>query len=169
MTFYDSVPFPFGEGHNIRYTNEPLTPRHKEPRRYAFVWPRDGKEKGHHRPSSRLRDIFSGQGPDMFVAANGQRPLRTRWSNRPWLDPLAVDMTTHPMRWAGRKDEAYNFRTRRYGKERVTGLHDGVAHAVGPTPFKWVDVRWGEHKATPLSYRCSRGHWCQLTGEGGVY
>jgi hypothetical protein len=149
---YEPVPYPY-DYPNI-YENRPREPWEK--RRYAFVWPRDGK--GDDTFSGRLKDLLGNKGPDIFVRnAVGHRPLRCRWSNRAWLDPGLCDTTTAPMPWANRKDKSYNFYTRKYQDDTNPGGRKGR------DPFvTWTGAGWtrGRHPF-PANYRCEAGQYYQ--------
>ncbi|QDS75329.1 hypothetical protein FKW77_001899 [Venturia effusa] len=126
----------------------------------AFVWPRDGKR---NTTFGRIKDVFGDKGPDIFVMKNGARPLKTSWTNRRFTaldDPDAWlrDDTRRPMPWAKRgADEAYDFRTRKYGDTNR---------------YTWTDALWmqptgrkNEHQSKqnyPLAYKCSHGRWYQM-------
>ena len=97
-----------------------------------WVWPRD---KGNVGRWSRLKDVCSGKGPDIFVTSQRSRgPYRTEWSNcssqalrnggcysASMLDNLGYRCGNHDQLdapvWARRSPEqAYDFKSRRYCK-----------------------------------------------------
>lgn len=148
------------------YTNTLPDPFQRK--RYRWIWPRDKpSRKGHW---GRLKDVLTNQGPDVFVSSDHNRPLRRRWTNRPWLDEddNALDLTTESPFWVKRwrrPGVAYDFRTRKYKKDRPQvfeqWLFGAGANPVGD-PLTWTDARWegpsfGKHM--PNAYRCRHGDW----------
>jgi hypothetical protein len=131
------------------HQNAPLAPG--ERRRKQFVWPSDGKRKS---TWGRWKDLIDSKGPDIFVTNQGHRPTRNQWRNNyqdfdhlesPWEAQRA-------MPWAKRHSEKpYEFRTRRYRRER---------------PGAWSDAVWPRHEADqfdqPLSYKCRHGDWYNM-------
>lgn len=130
---YQPTAFPFYQGrwrdHARENTNNNPHLRGKRGG-LAFVWPRDGKR---NTTFGRLKDVLGDKGPDIFVMKNGARPLKTSWTNRRFTTPDDPDAwlrddTRRPMVWAKREsDEAYDFRTRRYGDTNR---------------FTWTDALW---------------------------
>lgn len=110
-------------------------PRQKTSGRNSkWVWPRD---KGNGGRWSRLKDVCSGRGPDIFVTSQRKRgPYRIEWShwstqrlqNGGWypgsvLDNLGYRCGSHHQLdapfWARRSPEqAYDFESRKYCKPR---------------------------------------------------
>ncbi|KAF2167698.1 hypothetical protein M409DRAFT_21851 [Zasmidium cellare ATCC 36951] len=138
--------------------------------------PVDGARRG---TLGRIKDGLTGEGPDIFVVANGDRrtlhrdmPSRNHWSHWDstglrWLDDgrdanwrsPVEDMDWYPpgnlgsTPWARRdRDEVYNFRTRRYDDLRP-----------GNQWKFWSDAHWpkGQRKryGVPTAWREWDGHW----------
>jgi hypothetical protein len=77
-----------------------------------------------------MKDIFSGQGPDVFIGrldSLEHQPSRSRWSRWADLYPNPNDQGGPPMPWADRRRQRYDFLTRRY-----RDYH----------PHMWSDVEW---------------------------
>jgi hypothetical protein len=113
--------------------------------RKVFVWPSDGKRKS---TWGRCKDILQNKGPDIFVATQGQRPIRDRWKNND-QDWYINDDFIGPMPWARRTpDKPYDFRTRKYRR---------------PKKHTWSDAVWpawdADNQEFPKSYRCRHGDW----------
>ncbi|KAF2663988.1 hypothetical protein BT63DRAFT_461105 [Microthyrium microscopicum] len=144
--------------------NRPPLPLEKK--RRAFVWPKDGRRD--RTKFGRFMDIMQGKGPDIFVSEYGRKdqPTRGRWTNRNWLDRDAwgrehLDLSTPSMPWAKRRrNEAYNFRTSKYERER-TG-EDPWGRMYVRNPFVLTDARWlpgADADAMPFGYRCAHGDY----------
>ncbi|PGH27074.1 hypothetical protein AJ80_01260 [Polytolypa hystricis UAMH7299] len=92
------------------------------PRTRGWIWPKDPRPGNFAKwkRGSRLRDILTNKGPDIFVGTlDGHIPVprRPRWSR--WQDVLGYDgdgseEKRESMPWARRRNQRYNFRTRRY-------------------------------------------------------
>jgi hypothetical protein len=65
------------------------------------------------------------------------------------------------MFWAKRKDKAYNFRTRKYEKEKV-GI-DQLGNPYVRNPWTWTGAHWGpDGGRLPQWYRCGHGDFYQF-------
>lgn len=98
----------------------------------GWIWPKDKPHQGgkRSRRMNLIRDIFSGQGPDIFVGRLDtleHLPTRSRWSR--WADmyPNPNNRGLPALPWADRRLQRYDFLTRRY-----TNFH----------PNMWSDTEW---------------------------
>src|ERR1700742_3475183 len=93
----------------------------------------------------------------------GGIPSRGRWTNKSWVDPFVTDNSTHPMPWAERNNEAYNFR-RRFEMETLR-IHLLSGHLYVDDPCTWTDTGWGyshkDDKYLPYCFRCNHGSFYQ--------
>lgn len=106
----------------------------------AFIWPKDGKRGG---TWGRVKDILSGQGPDIFVTFGAKksdcvfnRPTRAQWAGHVPLDDFGLIKGFDHEKFApwtvkgprGRVPRlCYDFRTRKY---------------VVENPSMWTDAIW---------------------------
>ena len=155
---YTSSQYPFGRP-LIRYNNPAIPNTGPRPNRNCFVWPRDGKPSRNGN-WGRLKDLFYGQGPDIFVSRGSRRPMRMAWSNRYdlWPDAMLPNDTLDPMPWARRPPhKQYDFRRRKYKRDNA---------------FTWADANWEgcpkREKNYPNSYRCTHGGYYQMTALQGL-
>lgn len=151
-----------------------LSPLPSQPRRRSikkrkklyFIRPHDGHPEHRRETLGRLKDAFTGEGPDVFVTSTTRerlmrdRPHRWHWSG---YDPDEEEIfakivepgfawseleCVREMPWAGRwPKEGYDFRTRRYGV---------------PDKDCWTDARWsaGARKGSwPERYRDGKFRW----------
>lgn len=102
----------------------------------GWIWPRDVPFQGGKwaRKRSLFKDIFTGQGPDIFIGrldTLDRLPTKPRWSR--WADiyPNPKNRGNSPMPWADRRQQRYDFLTRRY-----TSFY----------PSMWSNVEWAYDK-----------------------
>jgi hypothetical protein len=103
-----------------RFHTEPLwiqfrhPPKHrrKQHQRLCWVWPHDRKQ----RPSSmsRLADILTGRGPDIFFCSSGKRPAR-----KEWMDP-SRHSDPRMLPCLNRDGYKYNGHSRTYEQSRAS-------------------------------------------------
>lgn len=140
------------------YPNAPRRPPKWHARR-QIVWPRDKKQKGPH-TWSRLKDLFSSTGPDMWVGKQGDDgPNRNAWTH--WGYGAEAGWRFDNMGYRDRRDgypdrppefpilghrsveQKYDFRTRKYKRP---GYRD------------WSDVKWDRRGQWPLYVRNAFGY-----------
>ncbi len=77
-----------------------------------------------------MKDIFRGQGPDVFIGRIDtveRQPTKSRWSRWGDIYPNPNDRGLPAMPWADRRRQRYDFLTRRYTDFR---------------PDMWSNVEW---------------------------
>jgi hypothetical protein len=109
----------------------------------GFIRPRDPYQQFHcpHKTWSRYTDCFTGRGPDIFVGCLNSyphRPSKPEWSV--WGQDRNARHDPAPVYGTRRRDDRYNFRTRRY---RPWSEH------------MWSDVEYSDFVGdpSPLGYR----------------
>lgn len=130
----------------------------------AFIWPKDGRNGS---TWGRVKDILTGNGPDVFVAfgANksdcvGNRPSRAQWSGHVNLDDTGLakgfnheKFAPWTVKWPGARPPGmcYDFHTRKYGPERTRMWTDAIwqkephkNRKLNPYPeaFRDIDGLW---------------------------
>lgn len=98
----------------------------------GWIWPRDRSYQGrkYGRGMDLMNDIFSGQGPDIFIGRLDtlvRLPTKSRWSRWADLYPDPNDRGLPAMPWADRYTKRYDFKTRRYADR---------------SPDVWSKVEW---------------------------
>ena len=98
----------------------------------GWIWPRDKPFQGGKRGRRRdlMKDIFRGQGPDVFIGRIDtveRQPTKSRWSRWGDIYPNPNDRGLPAMPWADRRRQRYDFLTRRYTDFR---------------PDMWSNVEW---------------------------
>jgi hypothetical protein len=134
-----------GELHNV----------HRHKKHYHFIWPKDGKNGTKW---GRLKDIFSGEGPNIHVTVGAQkmdymhhRQRRPIWGRHEDLDGRGQDCEIDNF-WKDptvEKDLCYDFRTRKFRR---------------PYNGMWTDARWQVKPGIrdwPKAYRDNSGEWWQ--------
>ncbi|KAK4956516.1 hypothetical protein LTR10_006043 [Elasticomyces elasticus] len=140
-----------------------------------YTRPSDGKRKG---AAGRLKDAFTGEGPDVFVTMSGDRrtlmrdrPQRWQWSG--WGSPY--DEKNREARWhdkdwreqddmpllnhndSSRDGQSYNFKCRKYHTPRPWWYNYPDNNNI------WTDARWSEGARhadmNPLSKQHVSGRW----------
>lgn len=98
----------------------------------GWIWPRDRPYQGrkYGRGIDLMKDVLSGQGPDIFIGRLDtlvRLPTKSRWSRWADLYPNPNDRGLPAMPWADRNRKRYDFSTRRY---------------ANPHPDMWSKMEW---------------------------
>ena len=115
-------------------------------KRWCWVWPNDGRRKGTFGP---IRDVLTSKGPDIHLSnyRSTQKIARSKWSRWGALDPeyFFHDDSWPAAKHADRKNQRYNFRTRKY---------------EDPHPKICSGVKWSENpdQKEPLIWACRDRH-----------